>query len=107
MKHMITQLPTALIVAILTTHVIWTTLSIGESMLWMTGGVLLISVILAPRSFVELAIIGVLAVLAEINIQSSTAAVSPDIFLAILGAVMFFPKDLMPFNLGAAGTRAA
>ncbi|MEM0955007.1 MAG: hypothetical protein AAGI24_12770 [Pseudomonadota bacterium] len=106
MRNLITQLPVALLVAVLITHVTWTTLSIGDSMLWMTGGVLLIAVILAPRSFIELLIIGVLATLAELNVQSSGGAVSPDIFLAVLGAVMFFPKDLLPFDLGSSVARA-
>ncbi len=101
MNSYIVQTPTALILAALITHVGWATFGMEASMLWMTVSALVMTAVLAPRSIIELGVIGLVTLFAELN-----SAIAPDIMLAVLAAIILFPKDLLPFSLGARPSQA-
>jgi hypothetical protein len=77
-------------------------LSLPVDMLWLTGAVALSMLLLYKRSLLELALIAILATLAEVHAHTSgTPAVSPDVLLSVLVAIIILPLSLEVMGIEA------
>lgn len=100
MRNPILALPCSFLIAILVAKMALVGLQLPIDRLWLSCAVITCMLLLYKRNLPELALIAVLATLAES--QSATGSmVSPDVLLAVLLAIIVLPATLELMGLAA------
>ena len=95
MKSNLLSLPCALMIALLVAKTGLIALNLPIDIVWLTGAVGLSMLLLYKRNLLELALIAILAVLAEVHAHTSgSPTVSPDILLSVLIGIIILPLSL-------------
>ncbi len=95
MNSTVLSLPCSFMIALLIAKMGLVSLNLPFSSIWLSGAVVLCTLLLYKRSLVELSVIAVLATLAEMHsFALGGPQVSPDILLSVLIAVIILPLAL-------------
>ena len=102
MNPTVLALPCAFMISLLVAKTGLIALQLPVDPVWLTGAVLLCVFLLYKRTLVELGLITILAVLAEVHsLSSQTPSVSPDILLSVLVAIILLPLALNVMGLSS------
>jgi hypothetical protein len=100
MRNPILALPCSFLIALLVAKMALVGLHLPIDRLWLSGAVLSCMLLLYKRNLPELGLIAVLATLAESQ-SATSSAVSPDVLLAVLFAIIVLPATLELMGLAA------
>jgi len=100
MKSILITLPCSLVVALFVTKFGLATLGLPTDSRWLLGGVVICTFLLYRRGLVELALIGAIATVAQLNANGiGSQLVSADMLLALLLSVLLLPTILRLFGI--------
>ena len=100
MKSVLVSLPSALAIALFVSRVMLTTLKIPTDLTWLIGTVAVCTLLLYGRSLLELGMIGVLALIAQLNAAGiGGQAIAPDFMLALLISIILLPVGMRIFDI--------
>ncbi len=92
MKSILVSLPSALAIALFVSRVMLTTLNMPTDPAWMFGSVAGCTFLLYGRSLLELGLIGILALIAQLNaVGMGGQPIPPDFMLALLISIVLLP----------------
>ena len=107
MNSIVLSLPFSFMIALLVSKVALIALNLPVEPVWVACSVVIGTLLLYKRNLVELGLIAVIAMFAEVHSTSmGNSAISPDVLLSLLIAIIVLPATLGMMGIAPLSTRS-